>query len=118
MRIYLAGPMSGLPDYNFPEFNRWAALLRDQGYEVVNPAEMDGGDTSRPREYYMRRDLPHLFAVNAIYLLPGWRMSRGVHTELTVARAIGLPAVEAATGQVYTPEEIDDALRAWWEGME
>ncbi len=40
-RIYLAGPMTGLPDYNFPAFMKAAAYLRSQGAIVFNPAEND-----------------------------------------------------------------------------
>lgn len=38
-RIYIAGPMTGLPDFNFPAFNDMAAILRGLGYHVENPAE-------------------------------------------------------------------------------
>ncbi|WP_457825134.1 DUF4406 domain-containing protein, partial [Staphylococcus aureus] len=34
-RIYVAGPMSGLPELNFPAFHAAAAELRAQGFDVV-----------------------------------------------------------------------------------
>ena len=37
--IYVSGPMSGLPDLNFPAFHAAAAELRALGHTVVNPAE-------------------------------------------------------------------------------
>ena len=37
-RIYVAGPMSGLPAFNFPAFHEAAADLRACGFDVVNPA--------------------------------------------------------------------------------
>ena len=40
MKLYLSGPMSGLPDYNRPEFNRVATLLRLMDHEVFNPADL------------------------------------------------------------------------------
>ena len=40
-RLYLAGPMTGLPELNFPAFHAEAARLRALGYEVVNPAEIN-----------------------------------------------------------------------------
>ena len=39
--IYLAGPMRGYANYNFPSFWRAAHELRTQGYHVVSPAELD-----------------------------------------------------------------------------
>ena len=38
MRIYIAGPMSGLPDFNYPAFNQAEQRLLALGYEVENPA--------------------------------------------------------------------------------
>lgn len=38
---YLAGPMSNLPGFNFEAFHEAAEVLREQGYNLVNPAELD-----------------------------------------------------------------------------
>jgi hypothetical protein len=42
-KIYLSGPMTGLPDLNFPAFHAEAARLRALGYDVINPAELPEG---------------------------------------------------------------------------
>lgn len=51
MRIYLAGPMRGYAEFNFPAFHAAAARLREQGHTVFNPAERDierhGADISK-----------------------------------------------------------------------
>ena len=49
--IYIAGPMTGLPDLNFPTFHTEAARLRSLGHEVINPAEIGGVSRNlvRPR---------------------------------------------------------------------
>ncbi|WP_259331943.1 DUF4406 domain-containing protein [Pseudomonas sp. GW101-3H06] len=38
-RVYVAGPMTGLMDFNYPAFNAAADQLRALGYEVENPAD-------------------------------------------------------------------------------
>ena len=45
LKVYLAGPMAGYKDHNFPAFNAKAAELRALGHEVFNPAEIE------PEEY-------------------------------------------------------------------
>ena len=39
--IYIAGPMRGIEDFNFPAFDRQEELLKKQGWVVINPAELD-----------------------------------------------------------------------------
>ena len=41
MRIYIAGPMTGYAEMNFPAFNTAAARVRALGHEAVNPVEID-----------------------------------------------------------------------------
>lgn len=89
--LYLAGPMSGVEDYNFPAFHQSAALLRALGYEVTNPAELDDGDTTKPWDEYLRRDLKLMLDCDAVAVLPGWEESRGARLETHVARAPEMP---------------------------
>jgi hypothetical protein len=39
IRVYVAGPMTGIKDFNYPAFNAVAASLREAGYLIENPAE-------------------------------------------------------------------------------
>ena len=96
-RLYVAGPMRGHPDYNFPAFDSAAARLRAQGYDVVNPAEMsrdvgvENGE-SDPAVFnrLIAEELREVRACDAIYLLQGWETSLGTRDELEVALSHGL----------------------------
>ena len=88
-RVYIAGPMTGLPDFNYPAFHEAAAKLRAMGYEVVNPAENDR-DTNDPWEVFLREALQKMLTCDAVALLQGWALSRGARLEVHVANAIGM----------------------------
>lgn len=92
--IYISGPMTGIPEYNFPAFAKAAKYLRDQGVKVVSPHEVehdDGGvPGSLPHDAYIRGDLiAMLKECNVIVLLPGFSDSRGAMIELQVAELMG-----------------------------
>ena len=40
-KLYIAGPMRGIPYYNFPHFYEVEERLIRAGYDVVNPARLD-----------------------------------------------------------------------------
>ena len=88
-RVYLSGPMTGLPGLNFPAFNAAAAHLRLLGVEVVNPAEINV-DGVKTWESCMRADIKALCDCDTIALLPGWEKSSGAHLELHIAHRTGM----------------------------
>lgn len=101
--IYIAGPMRGCHNYNFPAFDEAAARFREAGYEVVSPADLDrivdGFDPIIGRkphpdfepcfETCMARDLAAVVKCDVIALLPGWETSEGAKIELSVGIAMG-----------------------------
>jgi Domain of unknown function (DUF4406) len=95
MKIYLSGPMRGLPDHNFPAFMVAAEELRECGHEVFNPAEHDDEHCINGQFCFHVALLADLTWIcnhaEAIVLLPGWATSRGVAAEIATAVAIGLP---------------------------
>lgn len=91
MTIYIAGPMTGLPEFNRPAFMAAAERLRAQGFEVLNPAEHFGGDQSLPWSTYMREGIDAVLRADAVRTLPGWDASRGASLEVAVAQAVGIP---------------------------
>jgi hypothetical protein len=115
MKVYLAGPMRGIPEFNFPAFHAAAAKLRSDGHEVFSPAEADNkrhgkdiskgnaaGDESvaaKEHGFNLREalgiDLAWICAeADAIALLPGWENSKGANAERATAVALGLEVFE------------------------
>lgn len=93
-RIYISGPMTGLPELNFPAFNAEAARLRSLGFEVVNPADLNPDPATGWHEC-MRRDLAALLTCDALALMDGWQKSSGAHLEMHVAHRVGMEIVIA-----------------------
>lgn len=99
-RVYIAGPMTGLPGYNFDAFNAKAAELRAEGWHVENPAEhghIDGAGWAD----YLRWDISRIATCGSIFLLPGWSASKGATLEVLIGKALGVqflggPLTEAA----------------------
>lgn len=81
---YIAGPMSGLPDLNYPYFNGVEELLQGLGYSVENPARNSLPDGEHWIGF-MRLGLAQLLRCRGIYLLNGWQFSRGARIEFNVA---------------------------------
>jgi hypothetical protein len=95
---YLAGPMRGLKDYNFPAFDFAAEKLREEGYTVFSPADNDRETDNQGPSFDIRRALRDdtrwicLYA-DAVALLPGWENSKGAKAEIALAEALGLTVV-------------------------
>jgi hypothetical protein len=103
MKGYLAGPMRGYDQFNFPAFDAAAVILRRWGHEVVNPAERDrdaGFDETRNElaDFDMRAaimwDLDAICSSDCVWVLPGWQSSSGCAVELALARFLGIPIFE------------------------
>lgn len=122
--IYLAGPMTGVKDYNFPLFFAVEHELHCQGYRVENPAKNNGDTLSaaiadaqretRSWAEYMRLDLVRLAKSDTICLLPGWQNSRGARLEYGIAVELGMGIHEWLDGKLFrtalgrcgVPEEV------------
>jgi len=115
MKIYVAGPMRGISEFNFPAFHAATAKLRAAGYHVFNPAERDiethGIDISKgnaagceelaAKEHgfnlreALRDDLEFIcLYADAVALLPGWKNSKGAVAEYRIAVALGLTIIQ------------------------
>ena len=101
MTLYLSGPMSGLPEFNYPAFKTAAERLRSKGHTVVSPHELPAdclGCANIGHEHswaeHMRVDLAALLTCDVIVLLPGWSQSKGAQLEKTVAEAVGMMVID------------------------
>jgi hypothetical protein len=88
VRLYLAGPMTGRPDYNHAMFYAFAGLLEQAGYEVVNPATFP---IERTWLEAMGHCLLEVSKCQGVATLPGWDESRGARLEVALAKEGGLP---------------------------
>ena len=91
-KVYIAGPMRGYPDLNFPAFHKAAENLELGMWDVVNPAVLNP-DPNADYVECMRIDIKALCDCDAIYLLRGWEMSEGANVEYNVARALKLKII-------------------------
>lgn len=122
--IYLAGPMQGYPEFNFPRFHAVARALRNGGHVVFNPADKDierhggvnissgnsGGSLEKVKAQHgfslrqaLAEDMEFIcLKANCITLLPGWEKSNGAQAEHRCAVALQSEGMEI----VYLTEEI------------
>jgi len=91
MRLYIAGPMTGLPEFNYPAFFTAADRLELAGFEVINPARIEGREGCSSWLDYMRASLVDIAACDGIATLPGWGESRGAALEVLIVRSLDLP---------------------------
>lgn len=105
LRVYLAGPMRGLPEFNYPAFDEAKAEWESLGWSVASPASLDravglkvdeGSDPAILRRA-MSMDIACIYCATAIALLPGWEKSTGVAVELSLAKFLGLAVYDAVT---------------------
>lgn len=88
MILYIAGPMTGLPELNYPAFYAAEEQLLAEGYDILNPARHEKCDTWAD---YMRLGIAAVLKADGIALLEGWGDSKGTLLEIQVATALGLP---------------------------
>lgn len=107
-RVYIAGPMTGIANYNIAAFNEAEEKLLEEGYDVINPARLfkplakviaSEADVLEhfheyPRGKYavamIEMELALLRTCDAIKLLDGWKESQGAQRELAEAIENGL----------------------------
>lgn len=127
--LYLAGPMTGIPQANFPLFDRAAAELRNAGFTIISPAELDDPEERRralagelPTQTwgdFLSRDVKLIAdECDGIIFLPNWWKSRGAKLEAFVAlltnKSVFGYYIDGANGNLVrwvTPEVVRKVLQ-------
>ena len=114
-KLYLAGPMTGIAQFNFPAFEAATKDLRARGYEIISPHEQDspavqaaawasldgrldnGAVAGETWGQILGRDVQIVAdQVEGIAFLPNWHKSRGARLEAFVGLLCGRSFFEYA----------------------
>jgi hypothetical protein len=118
--VYIAGPMTGLKDNNFDAFDEKAHNFKEQGFEVINPAELSRTNadamgielTELTTRECAHTDLRHLVArATHMYMLNGWQYSKGAKAEHAVAEWLGMTIMYQSKEDLETARHHD---KEWW----
>lgn len=98
MIIYIAGPITGVEDYeeNFAKVER---ELTKEGHTVLNPAVLPQG--LGDLKTYMQICLPMVEIADAVVMLPGWEKSLGANREYGYALALEKLITELSSSEVF-----------------
>lgn len=123
--VYIAGPMSGIENWNFDAFCDAAEVLRrEHGFVVYNPAEMDHpAEINRTDPFdrnhvgnpdwckYLKRDIHVIISlVDAVVVIQGWQYSRGASLEVHIAFELGMPVLAYPELELVTEGERMESL--------
>lgn len=106
VKIYLSGPITGMPVLNRPNFTALRDELVSMGYSsnyIVLPHELfDTIDVNSFQwEDYMKVCLRELLDCELLLTLPDWHHSKGANLEVHIARSLNIPVCDA---QVHITE--------------
>lgn len=108
MIAYIAGPMKGHENLNYPAFEKVTTGLREMGLEVLSPHEIDLAYPNRavyndPQQewlWYMTKCIPMVFKAQVFVLLEGWENSQGATIEWCIAKERGMPIYRYPSSQL------------------
>lgn len=89
MKVYIAGKITGNPDY-IKQFAEAEKELKASGHTVLNPVKNKGFSYKE----YIDMGLCELMKCDGIYLLDGWQESSGARLEFLYAMVTDMVVVE------------------------
>jgi hypothetical protein len=134
VKFYIAGPMTGIPQFNIPAFDAAAFVLRRKGYECVSPAELDDPEIraismaspdgaiatlethGQTWGDFLARDIKLLADgdITNILVLKGWQKSRGARLQTFVGHALcGMSVFAFDDDATIMPVKHLALYRAW-----
>lgn len=97
--VYIAGPMTGIEDLNFSEFDVASYKWKEKGFGVINPATLTREYAKRKglkikdlcvRECAMTDLVEIISRASHMFMLKGWEYSKGAKTEHALAEWLGI----------------------------
>lgn len=99
-RIYISGPVTGTKDYK-ERFVRAEGYLSEMGFSVVNPVKVNAAlPPDASWEEYMAVSMTLLSFCGNIYMMDGWKESRGAVQEYICARNRGLTVWDGESREI------------------
>jgi hypothetical protein len=90
-KMYISGRITGQPDF-IERFAKAEKHLKARGFEVMNPATLPH-DHGRSWGEYMADCLKELLSCDGVYMLKGWKNSRGARIEKQLAQDLGFKLI-------------------------
>ena len=92
MKIYISGPITGMPELNEPAFASASLAIAEKGHVPINPFDVCR-DIPRGSDLmaYMRADIKAMMDADAVLMLSGWAESRGARIEHSIAVFLEIP---------------------------
>ena len=118
--VYIAGPMAGFEEFNFPAFDEAAHSYKEQGYSVINPADLSRDaatlglttvDALCVRELAHQDLLVIITRATHMHMLNGWQYSKGAKAEHAVAEWLGMTITYQSKEDLKTARHHD---KEWW----
>lgn len=107
-RVYIAGPITGIQNFNHKAFYSSGVELWHLGFLPVNPHNICRhilrSDFTTDEQHWqacLKADMPHIISAHYMLMLDGWQQSRGACFERQIALTLGIPVF-------YSINELED----------